>query len=628
MLQSLRVYSYSRRASAASVTLILALVSLLASATSVAAQHQHEPPAKADSSGKGMHDMMAGPLGISHVRMGSGTSWMPDSSPMYANHKMLGDWTAMLHGVAFPQYDYQGSDRGDKQLGILDWEMAMLMRQVGTGMLHLHGMVSLEPATIGAKGYPLLLQTGESYKGQPLHDRQHPHDFVMELATMFQQPIGKDLAVEVYGGPAGEPAIGPVAFMHRPSAQSDPFSPLGHHWQDATHISFGVVTAGLYSRIWKLEGSWFNGREPDENRWNLDLRGFDSYSGRVSVNPTGRLSFAGWYGYLASPEALRPDESIHRYGASAMYAANGIAGGSWESSVIWGANAHSGRVENSGIAETNLDIGIKNAVFARAEYVRKSGEDLVLPGVDPERQFDIRSVLAGYVREIGSFRGGSIGVGGLVSLNFVPRSLEPFYGTRTPAGLNVYLRVRPTRMKMSAMDSMSMRGMSMPMSHDTAGARMPPGMRMPPTETHAPGHVMPGMSMPDSSRARRDTATAMPMHDMRNMPGMQMRGDSAAVNKAESTKRDSTVHDATMQHMHDTLHVPVTKEMPGMTHEAAPKTPSRVLPKANATASRPAAKKPSTKATTAKPSTTKKASTPTKPRRRRVRRLACTTCMG
>jgi hypothetical protein len=461
----------------------LVLGAFAIAASTASAQHQHEMPQRMDSTcstprdsmanmpdmpvmehGHSLCSMMIGPLGISHERMGSGTSWMPDSSPMHANHKMWGDWTAMIHGVAFGQYDYQGSDRGDKQFGIVDWEMLMLMRKVGTGQLHLHGMVSLEPATIGPQGYPLLLQTGESYKGQPLHDRQHPHDFLMELAAMFQQPIAKDLAIEVYGGPAGEPALGPVAYMHRPSAQNDPLSPLGHHWQDATHISYGVATAGLYSRAWKLEGSWFNGREPDENRWDVDLRGLDSYSGRFSVNPTGRLSLSGWYGYLRSPEGLRPDEHVHRYGASAMYGGRGISGGSWASSVIWGANATAGRVENSALAESNLEIGLKNAVFGRAEYVRKNGEELTLATVSPDRRFDLGSLLAGYVREVLSIRGGSIGIGGLVSVNFVPAGLQPFYGTGAPAGLDVYVRVRPTRMTTSP---------------DTMKSQMPPESKIP-----------------------------------------------------------------------------------------------------------------------------------------------------
>jgi hypothetical protein len=261
-----------------------------------------------------MSSMMEGPLGISHARMGSGTTWLPDSTPMYAVHRMLGDWTLMLHGAAFAQYDHQGSDRGDDQAGIIDWEMAMAMRRIGTGQLHLHGMFSLEPLTIGARGYPLLLQTGETYKGDPLHDRQHPHDFFMEVAAMFEQPVASNLATSLYAAAVGEPALGPVAYMHRPSAQNDPFAPLGHHWQDATHITFGVVTGALYSRRWKLEGSVFNGREPDENRWNFDYAGrsLDSYAGRLSVNPTGRVSLSAWYGLLESPEALHPQYSVLR----------------------------------------------------------------------------------------------------------------------------------------------------------------------------------------------------------------------------------------------------------------------------------------------------------------------------
>ena len=472
----------SRRPGRRLLTTAAMLASLMWPAVA-AAQHEHHMPradtTRADSMRKAMthdtvrtmsgmshggHDMAAmmnGPLGISHVRMGSGTTWMPDSSPMHANHKMWGDWTAMIHGVAFLQYDDQGSKRGDTQFGVVDWEMLMLMRRVGTGMLHLHGMASLEPATIGAKGYPLLLQTGESYKGAPLHDRQHPHDFVMELAAMFQQPIASNLALELYAGLAGEPALGPVAFMHRPSAQNDPLSPLGHHWQDATHISYGVLTAGVYSRQWKLEGSWFNGREPDENRWDLDLRSLDSYSGRVTVNPTGRLSVAGWYGYMPSPEALHPDEPVHRYGASVLYGGRGFRGGAWESALIWGANEHGGHASNSVAAESNLEIGPKNSVFARAEYVRKSAEDLVLPAADPAEEYDIRSLVGGYMREVVSIPGGTIGVGGRVSLNLVPSTLEPYYGTRTPAGFAVYVRVRPKRMVTETMAE----PMLMPMQH-------------------------------------------------------------------------------------------------------------------------------------------------------------------
>src|SRR3954470_583926 len=137
-----------------------AAAALTLCALPVAAQHEHHMAASDTT--HSTNAMMEGPLGISHVRMGSGTTWLPDRSTMYANHKMWGQWMAMLHGVAFLQYDAQGGPRGDDQLGVVDWEMVMAMRRVKGGLLHLHGMWSLEPWTLGERGYPLLLQTGEA----------------------------------------------------------------------------------------------------------------------------------------------------------------------------------------------------------------------------------------------------------------------------------------------------------------------------------------------------------------------------------------------------------------------------------------------------------------------------------
>ena len=494
------------------------------------AQHEHHAPAT-DSAQPDhqMMDMMSGPLGISHNRMGSGTTWMPDASVMHANHKMWGDWTIMLHGVAFGQYDYQGSDRGDDQFGIVDWEMVMAMKSIGTGRLHLHAMASLEPLTLGARGYPLLLQTGESFKGEPLHDRQHPHDAFMELATMFQQPIARNLAIELYAGLAGEPALGPVAFMHRPSAQSDPLAPLGHHWQDATHITYGVLTAGLYSRAWKVEGSVFNGREPNENRWNLDLRRLDSYSGRVTFNPLREWSFSGWYGYLASPEGLHPEESVHRYGVSSLHSGRGLRGGQWNSTLLVSANNHVGHKQGSALGETNLEIGTRNSLFARAEIVRKSAEDLVLPGVDPERQFDIKSFVLGYMREIQPIRGGTIGIGGRMSVNFIPDAVGQFYGTRAPKGIDVYVRIRPKRMEemhdMSRMKPMDMEGMQREVP--AAG----------PAPAPMPGMEMPGMKMP--SPAPNDTMTMHHDSTHHMQPPSSVKSSAPAVKHPASGKKSA-----------------------------------------------------------------------------------------
>jgi hypothetical protein len=390
---------------------------------------------------------MSGPLGIPHSRIGSGTSWLPDSSPMHALHTMWGDWTVMFHGALTLQYNRQGSSRGDEQLGLVDWAMLMAMRPVGTGLLHLHGMVSMEPATMGGRGYPLLLQSGETHRGEPLHDRQHPHDFLMELAAMYQQPLTSSLAMSLYAGLAGEPALGPVAYMHRPSAQDDPMAPLGHHWQDATHILFGVVTGGLYTRHWKVEGSLFNGREPDENRWNVDLSGrrLDSYAARVSFNPGATVSIATWYGRLDSPEALHPDDPARRYGASVIHAGRGIGGGQWATTLLWGANDSHDLVQHSALLETNLGIGARNAIFGRLEQVTKSASDLAIDNVPDHSEYVVRSAVLGYAREALHLGGLELGVGVRGAINFVPAALEAAYGTCSPKGAAIYLRLRARR---------------------------------------------------------------------------------------------------------------------------------------------------------------------------------------
>src|SRR6266496_2215397 len=233
-----------------------------------------------------------GPLGIPETRMGSGTSWLPDASPMHAAHYSLGRWTLMLHGKGFLQYDWQGGSRGSNQLGIVNWAMAAASRPLGSGQLQLRAMLSAEPWTIGSRGYPLLVQTGESYQGAPLHDRQHPHDLFMELSALYERPVARNLGLSLYLAPVGEPAVGPWDFQHRPSAADDPLAPISHHWQDGTHITFGGITAGVFTRSAKLEASWFNGRHYEALLTNLDYAAMqlDSYSPPLTVFLGPRVS--------------------------------------------------------------------------------------------------------------------------------------------------------------------------------------------------------------------------------------------------------------------------------------------------------------------------------------------------
>ncbi|HYN80154.1 MAG TPA: hypothetical protein VES88_01520 [Gemmatimonadaceae bacterium] len=420
-----------------------------------------KPAAMSDA---GSHDKMSGPLGIPMDRMGSGTTWIPDATTLPSRHRKLGQWDVMAHGFVFGQYDKQGGRRGDAQLGSLNWMMLMASRRIAGGHFQARTMLSLDPATVTASGYPLLLQTGETYKGEPLHDRQHPHEFFMELGALYQRELNKDVAWSIYAAPSGEPALGPVAFMHRPSAMDNPSAPLGHHWQDATHVSFGVITAGLLTKRWQLETSVFNGREPDESRWNLDPIKLDSYSGRVTFNPTANWSVAAGFGYLKSPEALHPDESMHRITASILHGRKLGSDGQAASTLSWGMNRHGAlaRATHSILLESEIILDTRNTLFGRTELVQKTGEDLALDEDQSLTRFNVGSAQLGYIREVARVRWATIGLGAAGTLNFVPASLEPGYGSQTPMGAFFFLRLRPFHLPMSSMPVMKGMGSAAP----------------------------------------------------------------------------------------------------------------------------------------------------------------------
>lgn len=389
---------------------------------------------------------MTGPLAIPESRLGSGTSWLPDAARMHAAHLMLGAWTVMIHGKLFLQYDRQGGPRGSGQVSAPNWFMGAATRSLASGQLSLRGMFSADPWTVGGRGYPLLLQSGESFGGAPLHDRQHPHDLFMELAALYDRPINDRIGWSVYLAPVGEPAVGPAAFPHRPSAADDPLAPISHHWQDGTHVTFGVLTGGVFTRGTRLEMSWFNGREPDEKRTDFDYAGrrLDSFSGRVTVNPGRRWSVSAWYAYLRSPEGLHPDESLHRFGAAALTTQGVDGSGTWSSALIFGANRIVGgnSVAPSVTLESDLELG-RDAWYGRAEYVCKSAEDLAVGSMSPAVGYDVGALVLGYARALGTRGGLTVRLGVRGSINFVPPSLGPAYGSRTPLGADVYLAVRP-----------------------------------------------------------------------------------------------------------------------------------------------------------------------------------------
>jgi hypothetical protein len=378
-------------------------------------------------------------------REGSGTSWLPDSSPMYGRMFMFGDNMLMLHGAIFPRYTNVSTRRGDDRIDAPNWLMAMYSHPLGeSAQFGARVMMSLDPLTEGGRGYPLLFQSGESWNGEPLHDRQHPHDLFDELSLSLSQKFDHDLSAYIYFGYPGEPALGPPTFMHRPSAMDDPDAPIGHHWQDSTHVTFGVATAGLVWRNIKIEGSIFTGREPDEDRYNFDQPEFDSYSGRLSWNPTRNLAMQVSYGYIKSPEAIDPELNRHRTTASLIYNLPLGNDSNWSNSFVWGQNNDTGQGKTqSFLVESDYQRG-RDTLYFRWERVGKSGEELVLNAAADARVFPVSAYTLGYVRDLSHGNGIDVGLGTQFTINREPDTLDRYYGDDLGYAFQFFLRIRPS----------------------------------------------------------------------------------------------------------------------------------------------------------------------------------------
>jgi hypothetical protein len=385
-----------------------------------------------------MHGMY-GPYAMS--REASGTAWQPDATPMDGIHYMHNDWMLMLHGFAFGVYDDQGGKRGDSKFFSPNMLMGMAQHPLGPGTFGFRSMLTLEPATIGKTGYPELLQTGETANGAtPLIDRQHPHDLFMELALAYSIPLTDDSSAFVYFGYPGEPALGPATFMHRFSGVDIPEAPITHHWLDSTHVTFGVATLGYVWRQFKLDGSIFTGREPDQNRWNFDRPRFDSYAARLTFNPTPAWSLQVSYGSIHSPEQLEPQVNVQRITSSISYH---LAWNEnhWQTTFAWGRNLNDpGHTLDGYLLESTVNFHDTHTLFARGERVDK---DELFPATNARagQAFTVNKISAGYIFDLAAWQHMKFGVGGLGSVAILPGSLRSAYGD-TPLSFMVFARVK------------------------------------------------------------------------------------------------------------------------------------------------------------------------------------------
>jgi hypothetical protein len=436
---------------------LLAFLFLLAGVYSLA-QHEHHAEPQKPAVHQHEMDSVSAPmtnaysLNLPMNRNGSGTGWLMDKSPMYGYMMHSKKWMWMVHGNIFVRHTSQDigdrGTRGDSKTDVPNWLMAMGQRRIGErGLFHFNTMFSLDPL-FGGAGYPLLFQTGESHLGQPLVDRQHPHDLFSEISVSYSHSFSRDVDAFIYFGLPGEPALGPVAFMHRPSALNNPDATLGHHWTDATHITFGVATLGLRYKIFKFDASLFTGREPDERRYNFDRPRFDSYAGRLTVNPFPTLSAQFSMASINSPEGLQPDEDVRRTTASVMHTLPlGGENKYVHSTAVWGYNNSGGdHTEHSVTFEPTLQLD-KLAVYGRFEWIQKSAGELRITGIDEHHQFDINAFTLGasytFLRQVNT----NFAIGAQGSVYSIERALAEVYGER-PISAEIYLRISPGLLRM------------------------------------------------------------------------------------------------------------------------------------------------------------------------------------
>jgi hypothetical protein len=364
-------------------------------------------------------------------------------------------WTFMQDGILFVMFNDQDSSRGERELRAPNWWMGMAQRPIKSGVLTVDVMLSLDRATVGAEGYSHIFQIGETFNGIALIDHQHPHDFLMQLAAVWRQPLARGVALTLAGGPVGEPALGPVAFMHRSSAAENPMSPLGHHTLDSTHIAMEVLTAGLDRGPFQIESSIFRGAEPDENRWDLmDPGAIDSWSVRGWYRPSPEWSLQLSQGHLTHPDALE-DGDVRRTTASVAWLRH-RAPGSTSLTLAWGRNRKLAGSYDAFLGEMTR-VYRRSTIFWRVESTqvetnllrtgvhvfqggRKNGD-----GVIPGRRDFVGAFTAGTTRTVWQPHSWDMAIGAELTGYAVPAALSPFYGTQPWSG-QIFFRVRPPAM--------------------------------------------------------------------------------------------------------------------------------------------------------------------------------------
>jgi hypothetical protein len=387
-------------------------------------------------------------------------------------HHQTGDtqaagWAWTTDANAFFGYNYQQRKFADSRaIESQNWFMLDVSRTIGRGRLTLDAMLSLEPWTIGKLAYvgnpgqrtnvggsPQLFQTGESYLltnsagGEdriPLVNVQHPHDLFMGLGATYRVEQG---ATAYYVGAdlVGSPTLGPTTFMHRESARSNPQVPLTHHDMDSTHISTGVVRAGIDVHGVTLEASAFRGEEPDEHRTDIEQPKLDSWAVRVGWR-RGPWQAQVSGGRLHEPEWFDPFD-VTRITASVGYS-GAIAAKPLAVTAGWGENRMFNgfqNIEDGYLLEWDFRVTPASTFYGRGESAAKHLFGLISHPkgfTHPHTYSDVGALTLGGIRDLPIAMRGRIGIGGDVTLYRMSADLDEFYAGSH--GYHVFLRWRPS----------------------------------------------------------------------------------------------------------------------------------------------------------------------------------------
>lgn len=355
--------------------------------------------------------------------------------PVHAQTPDAG-WRWVANANIFSGLNYQYRKSNDvKKFEAQNWFMGMGERPLGRGRLTVHTMFSLEPFTLADIGSPQVFQTGETFNNVPLIDYQHPHDLISTLSASYVQQAGAWTLTSTAAA-VGSPALGPPPFMHRPSAAENPQSPLAHHHLDSVHITPGVLTFGAARSGAGIETSWFRGREPDEDRTDIDLGALDSWSVR------GSFTRGGWSGQISGarvnePEPLEPGD-MTRLMASISHVRSGAI--STAVMAAWGQNRKSHGTSNGFVFESNMSWLEKNYLYSRMEFVGKELPHAHGGVAEPLTVSTVGAFTLGYTRDIFTSALGKLGIGGDTTMYYVPAELQESYGA--PLSFHVFLRYR------------------------------------------------------------------------------------------------------------------------------------------------------------------------------------------